>query len=517
MNLKRYFLSLAAALAVAFSFNQALAGSGSVNPVFIQSGAGSRTFLDKARDVVNVKDFGVVGDGITDITVQLQKAVDSVPHGGILHIPSGWYRLTDEIVLHAGITIEGEGAADFRDGAPPTYSSIPSYLFQETSNKGIFLINGAQHGIRISNLALAPALIPSHTPEATGKHGIRLRGSYPNFMWNFVVERVLFYNLEYGISVIDPYSGTQVAPHTYDWSVAPVSIRDSVFMYTKNGIYVDTNNADGWHIERDFFAVPSHGNGVYLRRFGYMHFDTIFGGGETINNNRLVNIEGAGAGAVDKLLFTSCQAETLTQFIYLQPGGGYSPATHFTIECNNCIAELGADVHLGNEVHFISKNSRWTSTIYIASKDVRVSSEHDDFEGVGDYSFLTGDPYAVFVNLIHGPKPAPSHHRYSFLNGKLFQDSGTTLTTSGVANTMFTLPATAALYEVFAYLPNASSGSVYMASARIGVDGGTVAKIGGEAGANISITVSGADVQVNQTSGVNQAVNWAYQRVAGAL
>lgn len=46
---------------------------------FLQAGSGAiaRSFLSKGRDVVNLADFGVVGDGVTNDTVQFQAALDS--------------------------------------------------------------------------------------------------------------------------------------------------------------------------------------------------------------------------------------------------------------------------------------------------------------------------------------------------------------------------------------------------------------------------------------------------------
>lgn len=68
---------------------------------FIQAGVGAvqRTVQSKLRDIVSVKDFGAVGDGIANDTPAIQAAVDFLtPGGGTVFIPPGTY-LVDTIVF----------------------------------------------------------------------------------------------------------------------------------------------------------------------------------------------------------------------------------------------------------------------------------------------------------------------------------------------------------------------------------------------------------------------------------
>lgn len=70
----------------------ALAQSHVVNPMFIQQGTGAtaRTFLDKARDFVSVKDFGIVCNGSTDETAKWATAVAAALANGYgLRVPPG--------------------------------------------------------------------------------------------------------------------------------------------------------------------------------------------------------------------------------------------------------------------------------------------------------------------------------------------------------------------------------------------------------------------------------------------
>lgn len=73
---------------------------------FTQSGTGAvqTTVQDRLRETVSVKDFGAVGDGVTDDTAAIQAAIDYLAGagpssvGGTVFIPAGEYRITSSIV-----------------------------------------------------------------------------------------------------------------------------------------------------------------------------------------------------------------------------------------------------------------------------------------------------------------------------------------------------------------------------------------------------------------------------------
>lgn len=78
---------------------------------FIASGAGAvqRTIQDKLRDTVSVKDFGAVGDGVTDDTAAIQAAIDS--GAGVVWFPAGTYLTSATITDYVGgVTLKGAGA-----------------------------------------------------------------------------------------------------------------------------------------------------------------------------------------------------------------------------------------------------------------------------------------------------------------------------------------------------------------------------------------------------------------------
>lgn len=78
----------------------------------------SRTLQDKLDDFVNLKDFGAVGDGATNDTKALQRAIDQVYLNSDkantsarkkLYFPAGTYLVTGTIYVPSFATLEGDG------------------------------------------------------------------------------------------------------------------------------------------------------------------------------------------------------------------------------------------------------------------------------------------------------------------------------------------------------------------------------------------------------------------------
>ena len=58
----------------------------------------ARDLQERFADVVNVKDFGAVGDGVTDDTAAIQAALDTE---NVVFVPAGEYRVTESIVINS--------------------------------------------------------------------------------------------------------------------------------------------------------------------------------------------------------------------------------------------------------------------------------------------------------------------------------------------------------------------------------------------------------------------------------
>jgi hypothetical protein len=80
---------------------------------FTQAGFGAtaRTVGSKLKDVVSVKDFGAVGDGVADDTAAIQAAITSLGEtkGGTVYFPAGTYLTTSNIEIKSKATLLGDG------------------------------------------------------------------------------------------------------------------------------------------------------------------------------------------------------------------------------------------------------------------------------------------------------------------------------------------------------------------------------------------------------------------------
>src|SRR5512143_3071021 len=77
------------------------------------SGEGNLLYLVAARQnaqIVNVRDWGARGDGVTDDTAAIQKSIDAATAGQTILFPAGVYSVANlQIKNRSGLVFSGEG------------------------------------------------------------------------------------------------------------------------------------------------------------------------------------------------------------------------------------------------------------------------------------------------------------------------------------------------------------------------------------------------------------------------
>jgi hypothetical protein len=127
---------------------------------FIASGAGAtqRTALEKFRDVVSVKDFGAVGDGVANDAAAIQAALNS--GAGKITFPAGSYLVNTRIqCAQSNIEVDFGPAILLNTVTLPTvvvYSLSTNAMFDFTGNavriRGGIFRNGLSECIRITGV-----------------------------------------------------------------------------------------------------------------------------------------------------------------------------------------------------------------------------------------------------------------------------------------------------------------------------------------------------------------------------
>ena len=113
---------------------------------FTASGTGAveRTVDDKLRDVVSVKDFGAVGDGVTDDTAAIQAAIAHCASSGQTLTGNGTFKISSKIVINCrfdgkDMTFEIYGAPAVALEVSTGNGTNPTDIFSLTTENGLIL------------------------------------------------------------------------------------------------------------------------------------------------------------------------------------------------------------------------------------------------------------------------------------------------------------------------------------------------------------------------------------------
>ena len=106
-------------------------GSTFVGTTYGNTGAVTRTVASKINDLVSVKDFGAVGDGVTDDTVAIQAAVNASPN---IYLPSGNYLIRYITFPSTFKLIYGDDGATYITASGTIGANEPIMYFDSCNN-----------------------------------------------------------------------------------------------------------------------------------------------------------------------------------------------------------------------------------------------------------------------------------------------------------------------------------------------------------------------------------------------
>lgn len=113
------------------------------------TGAQDRTLTSRLQDFVSIKDFGAVGDGVVDDTDALEAAIASDRK---IYIPSGTYKITNQISIPSGTVIVGDGSENYGE-FDTKYPSMLKFVGLASGTWCLSFASGVR-GVSISHLAI---------------------------------------------------------------------------------------------------------------------------------------------------------------------------------------------------------------------------------------------------------------------------------------------------------------------------------------------------------------------------
>lgn len=319
----------------------------------------------------NVKDFGAVGDGMTDDTIAIKSALAYIGsrNGGTLNFPEGDYFIagggdpyfkgitlpTGAILVGAGRTITGG----------PTNNALKKGGTRITlagPNRAIFRIGECTQGVSIRNMEL-------YAISSVNTYGIEAVGAYLTSE-GFLFEWIAFSNFYRGIYA----HGLPIT--TENWQFDFIKVLNCHFIYNQDaGIWIDTRNTE-WKISGCFFVNPKatqqvKGNSIYIFRAGAILIEHTYSGGfpTARGGDFITMIDGS-------LTVINSQCEAMTRSLVYGEATG---AGNYSYPLNLIGNVFGDPIDITKRITVVSSGNLYYADSFRSVESVRIYSTGDRF------------------------------------------------------------------------------------------------------------------------------------------
>jgi len=319
----------------AIQLSGGVADSSQITYVPAGTGAVTTNVQTKLRESVSVKDFGAVGDGVTDDTVAIQAAIDYIEsiNYGALFFPLGTYKLTDTLRVKKtqswcgiGGTINSADSDYTTDSGTPNVVTGGVIIWQSQADKNGLLIQqdpvdtykvvmGMEHITWVGQITNGGV-----GPSGTTGSGIVVDPQSINFNVECHFYNVnISYFREYGLRLLDGYYGSTFDVMSINGcgksGIAAVANLGSQGEYSFSNIRAFSNGYLGsGETEQAGIYINSGGSGVTLKRISCT-LNTLVGLLIDGTQHQLIDYQSEGFPANNancrSLIFENCQPSVL--------------------------------------------------------------------------------------------------------------------------------------------------------------------------------------------------------------
>jgi parallel beta-helix repeat protein len=205
---------------------------------------------------VNVKDYGAVGDGVTDDTAAIQAAVNAMTDGSTISFPQGNYSISGQVSFdNSNISVVGEKAKIIQTGSKKRSFNFDTVSYIEVTGFHFYGLGSADHDGANMSAALNAAAIWFDTCSHLDVHdnfienhaGGHIRSRYDGSYSRFTNNRVVGIGTAGGIVSSD---------NNVD---AGIDIREAAIGGSKNIVISDNDISDTC-----FGIFVHHGDGIVI-------------------------------------------------------------------------------------------------------------------------------------------------------------------------------------------------------------------------------------------------------------